>query len=409
MQRRQLMQQMGFATLGMMIPLSAQTWVARAAGQPTGKRMIVVFLRGAVDGLSVLVPYNDPSYYDNRPNIAIGKPGEKQGVYDLNGEFGLNPALAGVMPLWESGKLGFVVASGSLNPSRSHFDAQDYMESGTPGVKNTADGWMNRLLGIIRAENPIQAVNVGTTTPRILQGKQAIAAIAPGKQASQKLATDREDVAKAFEQLYKQRNRISQTYRDGQAARAALLENLKQEMQYADNGAPAAAGFPTDARRLARLMLQDRRIEIGFMSIGGWDTHFNQGNGQGQLANNLRLLGQGVGILGQELGAVFQDTVIVVMSEFGRTVKENGTKGTDHGRGNVMWVAGGAVRGKQIYGDWPGLAPEALEDGRDVPVTTDFRSVLQPILGQHWGLNDEQMAIVLPNYQGTGAIDLFTA
>jgi uncharacterized protein (DUF1501 family) len=406
MQRRQLLQKIGLTTLGMMLPLSHQTWVARAAGNPTGKRMIVIFLRGAVDGLSVLVPYNEPTYYSVRPNIALGKPGSPQGVYDLDGNFGLNPALAAVMPLWSAGKLGFVVASGSPDRTRSHFDAQDYMESGTPGVKSTADGWMNRLLGNIRTANPIQALNVGKTTPRILQGKQAIAAIAPGKQASQKLATDRDDVAKAFEQLYGSNNRLGKTYRDGQAARSALLENLKQEQQQADNGAPAAAGFPTDARRLARLMVQDQRIELGFMAIGGWDTHFNQGNAQGQLANNLRLLGQGVSILAQELGNVFQDTVIVVMSEFGRTVKENGTKGTDHGRGNVMWVAGGGVRGQKIYGDWPGLDVAGLEDGRDVPVTTDFRAVLSPILSQHWRLSDAQLAAVLPNYSGESAIDL---
>jgi uncharacterized protein (DUF1501 family) len=395
MKRRALMQLGGLAALG---TVCGPTWVARAVGQPTGKRMIVIFLRGAVDGLNVLVPYGDSAYYENRPNIAIGKPGTDQGAYNLDGYFGLHPALSNVFPLWDAGRLAFVVGSGSPNGTRSHFDAQDYMESATPGVKNTADGWMNRLLGNIRVANPIQAVNVGNTTPRILQGRQAIAALAPGKRATQALATDRDNIAKAFEQLYGPNSKLGQTYREGQAARAALLENLRQEMQQADNGALAAAGFPTDARRLARLMLQDRRIEMGFMAIGGWDTHFNQGNAQGTLANNLRLLGQGVGLLAQELGRAFEDTTIVVMSEFGRTVRENGTKGTDHGRGNVMWVLGGAVRGRRIYGDWKGLGVDALEEGRDVPVTTDFRDVLAALLTQHWRLTDEQLATVLPNY-----------
>jgi uncharacterized protein (DUF1501 family) len=336
MQRRTLIKQLGFASAGLLLPLSTNTWVAQAAAQPTGKRMIVIFLRGAVDGLNVVVPYGEAAYYAGRPNIAITRPGGPGGALELNGYFGLHPSLSGILPLWDAGKLSFVVAAGSPNMTRSHFDAQDYMESATPGVKNTPDGWMNRLLGNIRVANPIQAVNIGTVTPRILQGRQSIAALAPGKQASQKLATDQGDIAKAFDQLYGSKGRIGKTYKEGQAARAALLENLRQEMQIADNGAPAAAGFPSDAKRLGRLMVQDRRIEMGFMAIGGWDTHFNQGNAQGQLANNLRLLGQGVGALAQELGSAFQDTVIVVMSEFGRTVRENGTKGTDHGRGNVI-------------------------------------------------------------------------
>jgi uncharacterized protein (DUF1501 family) len=407
MQRRTLLKQLGFASAGLMLPLSANTWVAQAAAQPTGKRMIVIFLRGAVDGLNVVVPYGEAAYYAGRPNIAITRPGGPGGALELNGYFGLHPALSGILPLWDAGKLSFVVAAGSPNMTRSHFDAQDYMESATPGVKTTPDGWMNRLLGNIRVANPIQAVNIGTVTPRILQGRQSIAALAPGKQASKKLATDQDNIAKAFDQLYGSKGRLGKTYKEGQAARAALLENLRQEMQIADNGAPAAAGFPADAKRLGRLMVQDRRIEMGFMAIGGWDTHFNQGNAQGQLANNLRLLGQGVTALAQELGSAFQDTVIVVMSEFGRTVRENGTKGTDHGRGNVMWVLGGGIKGKQIHGDWQGLASDVLVEGRDVPVTTDFRDVLAPILSQHWGLGDTALATVLPDYQGLRSIDLF--
>jgi uncharacterized protein (DUF1501 family) len=405
MQRRQFLQQISLATAGAILPISAQTLGVRAA-QPTGKRMIVVFLRGAVDGLSLLVPYGAPEYYQARSAIAIGKPGSEKGAYNLDGYFGLHPALASVFPLWESGKLAFVPASGLSIVNRSHFDAQDYMETATPGVKTTADGWLNRLLGNIRESNPVQAINVGNTTPRIFAGKQAIASIAPGKQAKQKLATDQETIAAAFNQLYQSKNRLGRSYREGQESRSAILENLKQEMQQADNGA-AAAGFPSDAKRLAQAMLRDRRIELGFMSIGGWDTHINQGNAQGQLANNFKLLGQGVALLAQELGQAFEDTVIVVMSEFGRTVQENGNKGTDHGRGNVMWVLGGKIRGKQIYGNWKGLATADLADGRDVAVTTDFRDVLAAVLSQHWGLDDQQLANVLPNYQPQTSLSLF--
>jgi uncharacterized protein (DUF1501 family) len=398
MQRRHFLQQATLATAGLMLPIGRHTWAARAA-QPTGKRMIVVFLRGAVDGLSLLVPYGAPEYYQVRSNITIGKPGTEKGVYDLDGYFGLNPTLAAVMPLWNDGKLAFIPASGLSLVNRSHFDAQDYMETATPGIKTTTDGWMNRLLGHIRESNPIQALNVGTTTPRIFAGKQSIASIAPGNQAKKTLATDRDEIAAAFNELYRDTKRLGKSYREGQAARAAILENLKQEQQMADNGAPPAAGFPSDAKRLAQAMLRDPRIELAFMAIGGWDTHIKQGNAQGQLANNFKLLGQGVGLLAQELGKAFEDTVIVVMSEFGRTVRENGNQGTDHGRGNVMWLLGGNVRGKQIYGDWRGLATADLEDGRDVPVTTDFRDVLTTLLERHWGLDDAQLATILPNYQ----------
>jgi uncharacterized protein (DUF1501 family) len=410
MQRRSFLRQAVLTTMGATaaatLPISAQTWVARAA-QPTGKRMIVVFLRGAVDGLSVLVPYGAPEYYQVRSNITIAKPGAERGAYDLDGYFGLHPALAGVMPLWEAGKLGFVTASGLSIVNRSHFDAQDFLETATPGIKTTADGWMNRLLGTIREANPIQAINVGNTTPRIFAGKQPIASIAPGKQATRKLATDREAISDAFAELYKDQGRLGRSYREGQESRAAILDNLKQEMQQADNGAPPAAGFPTDAKRVAQAMLRDSRIELAFMSIGGWDTHINQGNAQGQLANNLKLLGQGVSLLAQELGAAFEETVILVMSEFGRTVKENGNRGTDHGRGNVMWVLGGQVRGQKIYGEWKGLATADLEDGRDVAVTTDFRSVLAEVLGQHWGLDDRRLEMVLPGFQGERSLGLF--
>jgi uncharacterized protein (DUF1501 family) len=406
MQRRQFLQQIGLATTAAILPIG-QTWVARAA-QPTGKRMIVVFLRGAVDGLSVLVPYGAPEYYSARSAaIAIAPPGQEKGALKLDNYFGLHPALAPMMPLWETGKLAFVPASGLSLPVRSHFDAQDYLETATPGVKVTADGWLNRLLDSIREVNPIQAINVGNTTPRILLGRQPIASIAPGKQAKRRLATDRPEVATAFEQLYGSEDALDRSYRDGQVSRTAILENLKQEMQAADNGAPAAAGFPTDAKRLAQAMQRDPRIELGFMSIGGWDTHINQGNAQGQLANNLRLLGQGVSLLAQELGRSFDDTVIVVMSEFGRTVRENGNKGTDHGRGNVMWVLGGNVQGQRIYGDWRGLATADLEDGRDVPVTTDFRAVLATIFAEHWRLDDAKLSQILPSYQPPAPLKLF--
>ncbi|MBE9031011.1 DUF1501 domain-containing protein [filamentous cyanobacterium LEGE 11480] len=403
MQRRQFLQGLALGSAGLMLPVLQRSWISRSEAA-TDRAMVVVMLRGAVDGLSVLVPYGDDVYEESRPTIAIPAPGMPGGVTDLDGYFGLHPALAKLLPLWSAGKLAFVPASGSPDGTRSHFDAQDYLESGTPGVKNTRDGWLNRLLAEVRQQNPIQAVSISSTTPRILAGAQSIASVAPGKRATRKLALDRAFVAESFAELYAGRGKIGAIYQEGRQAREAIMAGLNQEMQKADNGATSVAGLAGDARRLGQLMQRDRRVQLGFMQVGGWDTHINQGAAKGQLANKLRLLSSGLVALSDALGSRFNQTVIVVMSEFGRTVKENGNRGTDHGRGNVMWVLGGGVKGKKIYGKWPGLDRSTLEAGRDVPVVTDFRDVLQPILTQHWGLSDVQLARVLPDYGSKNSI-----
>ncbi len=406
MDRRQFLQQTGFATASAISAVGLHSWVARSLAQgaqfaqdPDPKRLIVIFLRGAVDGLNVVIPYQEAAYYENRPKIAIPKPGQTGGALDLDGKFGLHPALASLMPLWQQKSLAFIHASGSPDPTRSHFEAQDNMESGTPGLSKTPDGWMNRLLGAMSDRNPIQAVNVGNTTPRILTGRLPVATLSLGRGAATPLPLDRPQVAAAFDRLYSSNDALSQAYREGRYARKVLLSDLDAETKMANNGAPLPNGFASDARRLAQIMIKDKRVKLGFMALGGWDTHVNQGASQGQLARNLEQLGKGLATLQATLGSVYKDSTILVMSEFGRTAHENGDGGTDHGHGNVMWAMGGGIRGGQVYGDWPGLSPEQLHEKRDLAVMTDFRDVIAVVLERHLHLSDPTLNRILPSYR----------
>jgi len=416
MQRRQLLQ--AAATAGFAWAAVGRTAFATTAspsGQPLpgNKRLIVVFLRGAVDGLSVVAPYGEGAYYQARSSIALARPGQDGGLIDLDGHFGLNPNLAPLMPLWQSGKLAFVQASGSPDPTRSHFDAQDYMESGTPGRKGTPDGWLNRLLG---AEPPVVAqagahagvtrgISVGATLPRIWAGANPVANIANGARATKPTLLDRPQVSQAFDALYAGDDAMSKAYRESQQSRAEVNEAMTpaamdREQMAANNGAPLPNGFPDDAARLAQLMRRDPNVQIAFLALGGWDTHVNQGGAKGQLANRLQPLGQGLAELATRLGPAFDDTTVLVISEFGRTVRQNGTGGTDHGHGNVMWALGGNIAGGKVYGRWPGIDASALNEGRDLAVTTDFRQVLAGVCARNLGLPDRKLAEVFPGFNG---------
>ena len=400
MKRRKFIQQAGIFSASSLVAIGSHAWVSRStSATPNSKRLIVIFLRGAVDGLSVVVPYNETAYYQVRKRIAIPQPDKKGGVLDLDGKFGLHPSLAALMPLWKQKNLAFVHACGSPDSTRSHFDAQEYMETGTPGVKHTENGWMNRLLASISTEkNPIQAVNVGSTIPRILAGNAPVATIPAGRRIAKRLPIDNPQLTTAFDKLYSGNDALSKTYRDAREAREALIENSDVEMQLANNGAPLPRGFARDAQRLAKLMVRDSRIELAFIALGGWDTHINQGNSTGQLAGRLKRLGDGLATLQKELGEVYKNTNIIVMSEFGRTVKENGNGGTDHGHGNVMWLLGGNIRGGKIYGEFPGLSKDQLYQGRDLEITTDFRDAIATVLQRHMNLDKANIGNIFLNY-----------
>lgn len=424
MQRRRFLASHAGAALAASLP-TWTLWSTQALGQsPAGlasspHKLVVIMLRGALDGLSVVVPHTDPNYYEYRSTIALAPPGRGEGsLLPLDSRFGLHPALARLRPLWDQGHLGFIQASGSPDPTRSHFDAQDFMESGTPGRKSTPDGWMNRLLSNLPGPPvPTRAINMGATPPRIFAGPAAVASLGVGPRATEMKAIDDPALQATLARLYGQDRDMSRTFQDTTEGRSEIqrrmaaagrapgattgdMDNGRSRDPSADAGAPTARGFAADALRLGQLIAADPQMQLAFTSVGGWDTHVNQGGARGQLANRLSALGEGLEALVQGLGDAFRDTIIVVMSEFGRTVRQNGTGGTDHGRGNVMWLLGGPVAGAQVLGEWPGLERSALVDGRDLAVTTDFRAVLTPILQRHLGLGDAALASVFPGYAG---------
>ncbi len=366
---------------------------AKASNSP---RLIVIFLRGGTDGLNIVVPYQEPAYYQSRPTIAIAKPGETEGALDLDGEFGIHPALKPLMAEWKAGHLAFVHASGSPDPSRSHFQAQDYMETGTPGSAYTADGWLNRLLAFLSNRTPTQAVNIGQTPSLILTGPEAVANVAVDRQGIRPLAIERPQIQTAFDQLYASNKRLGPVYQEGRDTRDILLRELNVESIAASRGAPTPERFATSARHVAQLMSSDAATQVAFLEVGGWDTHVNE---RPILNRHLESLGAGLEILVQELGQTYQNTAIVVMSEFGRTVAENGNGGTDHGHGNVLWLMGGGIRGRQIYGEWPGLDPAEQHQSRDLAITTDFRGILTSLLEPHFDLSADALAQVFPDYQ----------
>lgn len=405
MDRRSFLRHLMLASGGLMLSVGRRGWAARLADDgEDARRLVVVFLRGAVDGLNVVVPWADDRYHEARPSIAIPRPGQAGGVTDLDGHFGLHPALSPMLQFWQDKTLAFIHASGSPDPSRSHFDAQAFMETGTPGVATTPDGWMNRLLGALPGpRSPTEALSLGPTLPRILMGANSVANLPLGRSADHPIALDRPKVADAFGALYQGNTPLDKAFREGQQARGELMSDLAKDMSDSYNGAPGVGGFSQDSARLAQLMNRDAGIRLAFLAVGGWDTHVGEGSSNGQLARHLQSLGDGLAALATGLGPVYKDTAILVMSEFGRTVRENGNGGTDHGHGNVMWLMGGRVKGGKIYGDWPGLAEDALYQARDLAVTTDFRQVISAVLARHLSLPDAVLARVFPQGPGGAA------
>lgn len=384
--------------------------IARAQNPTTNSgRLVVVMLRGALDGLSLLAPYGENNYYQLRSNIAIARPGQNDGLIELSSLFGLHPAVQGLMPFWEKKQLAFIHASGSPDPTRSHFDAQDYMESATPGRKTTPDGWLNRLAAAVDADSErLRAVNLGPTLPRIFAGSATVASLASGNAATTKGALERPELAAALHELYNGTDRLSIAVREAAVTRREIMNNLASDDPKADIGSLSLNGLALDTMRLGQLMARDARVRLAFVPVGGWDTHANQGNGKGQLANRLKLLTDSLEALVRGLGDRFNQTTILVISEFGRTVRQNGTGGTDHGHGNVSWLLGGKVNGGQVLGRWPGLDSNALHEGRDLAITTDFRNIIASIGEQSFALSDRNLSKVLPTTFERVSLKLFS-
>ena len=405
-------------------------------------RLVVVMLRGAYDGISALVPYADAHYYNSRPTIAIAAPdGSAQTALKLDNTFALHPALAPLLPLWQQGVLSVVPAAGLPAPNRSHFSAQYEMEIAQGGKSSAASGWLNKLAGIERAGNSASAMGVGEANPAILAGDAAVRLIARGQSAGRTGVLANENTRRALMDLYAGQDALSEAFRQGASSRMQSAQELSSEkmaaesrrdaamrdtprnmnnkldrdgtpasaqaqseqMAAASNGAADPVGLQLDAQHLGTLMRNDRALRLGFLSAGGWDTHANQGHVTGQLASNLGNLGRGIAQLRQDFSE--PGDVIIVMSEFGRTAGENGTRGTDHGFGNALWLVGNRINGGRWHGQWSGLALGNLNEARDLPAHHDYRAVLAQVLRATFFMPDSALASVLPGAKWDTRLD----
>lgn len=413
-----------------------QVWAqtAPAGARPGSGRLVVVFLRGAYDGVSALVPYADADYYRLRPNIAIAAPdGSALTALKLDNTFGLHPALAPLLPLWQQGVLGFVPAAGLPAPNRSHFDAQYQMEIAQSGKTSAAPGWLNKLAGF--SGSSTAALGVGEANPAILAGAAGVKLIPRGQSAQRTGVLADDSTRQALLDLYAGNDKLGEAFRLGAGSRMQSAQELSTEKMAADsrrlaampeaaarvdgalpgtqaqnaqmlaasNGAADPVGLQLDAQHLGTLMRNDRRLRIGFLSAGGWDTHANQGSTTGQLAGRLGNLANGITQLRQDFSE--PGDVILVMSEFGRTAAENGSRGTDHGFGNAMWLIGNRINGGRRHGEWTGMAPGNLNEGRDLPAHHDYRAVLAQVLRGSFALPDSALATVLPGANWDSRLD----
>ena len=376
---------------------TSQVWLKPASAQGQSRKVLVAILqRGAADGLNVVAPFFEKRYYQLRPSIAVQMPGQQQtfGAIDLDGRFAFHQLLQPLKPLWDSRQLAIVHAAGSPDTSRSHFDAQAFMESGTAG-QTTQDGWLNRALPrTTQNTSPLRGVAVGATLPLALRGERSTVAV--DDLAKFQVGSNASSIV---ERLYAH---ASDAQLKGQAVgmfdAVRRIESIRQQAYTPANGATYSGTFGPRLMQLARLIKSDVGVEAAFVDLDGWDHHSNE---VGQLTNVLGEFGRGLAAFTRDLGDRMADVVIVTMSEFGRTAAENGSGGTDHGHGGVMMVLGGTVKGGSVYGTWPGLEPEQLFEGRDLAVTTDYRTLLSEVLEKHLGLPNA--AKLFPGFEAPSA------
>jgi uncharacterized protein (DUF1501 family) len=392
--RRLFLKRSGLAFVGLG---AAPGLLVRAAAAADGARrrrtLVVVLQRGAADALNIVVPHGERGYYDARRTISIAEPRRSgdASVIDLDGHFGFHPSLEPLAPLWKDGRLAVVHAIGSPDPTRSHFDAQDFLESGTPGRKATEDGWLNRHLqaeGV--SASPVRAVAIAPTLPRTLQGKAPAVAMTSIREFGLR-PTAGPAAARGFEAMYAAAVRDTLHATGEEAFEAMEALRAVDSSRPSDNrgGARRARGsLGQGLAQVAELVKADLGVEVAFLETSGWDHHAAEGGATGQLAARLRDLGASLAAFYRELGPRGDDVVLVTLTEFGRTVRENGNRGTDHGHGSVALVLGGGVRGGRVHGRWPGLGPSSLYEGRDLAVTTDFRDLLGELLTRHMGASD---------------------
>lgn len=399
-----------FGTCGVPSFLTRSVLAQATTALQQKKTLVVIFERGAADGLNMVIPHAEDNYYRMRPDIGV----PRDQAIDLDGFFGLHPAMQPLKPLFDQRHLAIVHAAGSPDTTRSHFDAQDYMESGTPGIKATQDGWLNRALQAetMRAgasSSAFRAIVLGPQVPRTLEGSIPAVAIdrlqdfsVGGKNPGAGALSD------AFEAMYRDSADLSLHATGEETFTAVKLLKTIDTAHYTP--APGAdypkTAFGNNMKQIAQMLKADLGVEAAFTDIGGWDTHQNQGSVNGQLANVLSNFSQSIAAFWTDLGDGAENIVLVSMSEFGRTVAQNGTAGTDHGHANVMFVLGGPVRGGKVYGKWPGLEPELLYQNRDLAVTTDFRQVLGEVAYKTLGARD--LGLVFPGAQlrPAGFLDL---
>jgi len=404
---------LGLASFGLMAVAPEflhQLAAAQSAAKSYGKKkvLVTVFQRGAVDGLNMVVPHGDSSYYSLRPTIAVPQPKKTDGAIDLDGTFGLHPSLKPLEAFWSSKQLAIIESVGSPDNTRSHFDAQDYMESGTPGNKGTRDGWLNRILQNEKdkAASPFRAVAMTQQLPRSLYGRAPAVAMTNLSDFSVKAGIYTQNMQGGFEGMWQQnaKDGLGETGKETFEA-VNFLKQANPAQYKPENGAVYPnTDFGRSMMQIAQLIKAGVGLEIAFTDTGNdvrWDTHTNEGGARGQLANFLRTFGQSLAAFATDLGKRMDDVIVITMSEFGRTARENGSRGTDHGHANAMFVLGNSVNGGKVYGDFKGLKNDQLNEGRDLALTTDFRDVFAEAAFKH--LANKDIKKIFPGYESSPA------
>ncbi|MEB0140602.1 MULTISPECIES: DUF1501 domain-containing protein [unclassified Undibacterium] len=376
--------------------LSPLTWSGSVMAAPASEqKLLLVFLRGGYDACHLLVPTASNYYYESRPNIAIARPGpDPRAALPLTADWGLHPALRNSLyPWFGSGELAFIPFAGTDDLSRSHFETQDSIELGQPlsGRRDFHSGFMNRLAAVLNENKNVPTMAFTDQLPLAMQGSARVGNTSLKNLSKVQMEPRQSQI---IEQMYR-KTTLAQPVQEGFSVRQDIATEMQQEMGAASRAAISSKGFALEAQRVAKLMRD--KYPLGFIDVGGWDTHVDQGGAQGMLANKFEEFGRGLAAYREEMGAAWRDTTVVVISEFGRTFRENGKRGTDHGHGSVYWVLGGAVRGGKIAGEQIALTPGQLFQNRDYPVLNEYRAVLAGLFARLYGLNEQQLSRVFDN------------